>query len=138
MNLEEAKETLLEHSREPLRRMRLLHSDLKGEAWNPLCGDYVHLSLRLEQERIAKIGVDSRGCTMCVASGSLLGEFIEGLELSEVPTIAARLREAILASGESPWPAELAGLEALAPLRAKKSRLNCALLPWQALAAALA
>ena len=139
-------ETILDHHRAPRNAGRLSDATHTAEAHNPLCGDRVHVSLRLGPlPGAAGPGVlaahcDAQGCALCRASGSLLTELVGGQAL---PQVTAWLRQflelASAAPGAEPTLDE-ALLGFVAPLlevRKFPSRRRCVTLSWEALQAAL-
>lgn len=104
---------------------------------NPLCGDQVTVELRLEGGRIAALAHRVRGCILCQASASILGSAAPGLTPAEAASAGEALA-AMLASKAAPPAGPFAALAAFEPVRAVPSRHRCALLPFEALARALA
>ncbi len=102
---------------------------------NPLCGDRVHLQVALEGGRIAGLAHQTRGCLLCRAASSLLGTRAVGLDAAAVDELAQAL-EAILRE-QAPPPEHWPELGMFGPAHAHPSRHKCALLPFQALQAAL-
>ena len=117
-------------------RGRLAAPDAEVTLDNPLCGDRVHVGVRLEQGRIVELAQETRGCLLCRAAASLLGRRGPGLDGGQVAEVAGALA-ALLSSGTEP-PAEWAELGMFAPAREHPSRHKCALLPFRALRKALA
>jgi nitrogen fixation NifU-like protein len=78
-------EIILDHFKNPRQAGLLKNSDLQAEDFNPLCGDKVKVSLKVDPAgKISKFGFEGDGCAISVASESLLGEKIIGLNLNEV------------------------------------------------------
>jgi nitrogen fixation NifU-like protein len=103
---------------------------------NPLCGDRVTFEVLLAGGRIAAVAHRVRGCVLCQAAASFLGQRAPGASAAEVAGARTQVA-ALLAGGTLPsagWP----GLEVFAPVRAVKSRHGCVLLPFDALGEALA
>jgi nitrogen fixation NifU-like protein len=103
---------------------------------NPLCGDRISLQVRLDAGGIAAIGHETKGCLLCRAAASLLGQRAPGLDGQGVAAATAAL-EAILEHGHAP-PADWPELGMFAPAGAHASRHKCVLLPFRALAQAIA
>jgi nitrogen fixation NifU-like protein len=79
------RENILDHGMNPRHRGILDPADMDFEGNNPLCGDRLRLTLRLDEEgRIREIGWDGEGCAISQASASMLGEQILGKTLEEV------------------------------------------------------
>jgi nitrogen fixation NifU-like protein len=82
------RENILDHAKNPRNRGILQPCDIDFAGENPLCGDHLHLTLRLdESDHIAEIGWDGDGCAISQASASMLGERIMGMSLEDVRAI---------------------------------------------------
>ena len=127
------RDILLDHARHPRRSGRLEHPDLTGTAHNPLCGDRLEVTVALADGTIQDLRGAVRGCVIAQASCSLMAELVAGKPLAEALALGEALRLAL----DDPAASVPPSLEALAPLvevRRHRSRIGCALLPWQALA----
>jgi nitrogen fixation NifU-like protein len=83
------RENILDHGQHPRHRGILNPADIDFEGHNPLCGDRLRLTVRLdENKRITEIGWDGDGCAISQASASMLGEEILGKTLEEVRAIS--------------------------------------------------
>jgi nitrogen fixation NifU-like protein len=114
---------------------RLAAPDVTVECDNPLCGDRITLDLTGADGHIAALAHKTRGCLLTQAAASVLARHAAGA----TPDALRRARqtlEALLAGEpvEPAWP----DLAMFAPVQAVKSRHECVLLPFDALAQALA
>ena len=73
------REIILDHYRNPRHRGAVDHADGSLEADNPLCGDEIHLSWRLDGDRLAEIAFTGRGCSISQAAASMLCDQVAGL-----------------------------------------------------------
>lgn len=107
---------------------------VRVEADNPLCGDRITLELEGSPARIAALAHRTRGCLLTRAAASLIGRRAPGASAADLRAAITEL-EALLASGTAAerWP-ELA---MFTPVHAVRSRHDCVLLPFRALAEAL-
>ncbi len=79
------REMILEHYKDPRNWGLLEDPDIDHAEDNPLCGDHLHLTLKLDaDERVVGVGWDGEGCAISQASASLLGEEIMGKTLAEL------------------------------------------------------
>lgn len=79
---------ILDHELNPRNAGILDPADADAEGDNPLCGDHLHLTLRLdENQRITAVGWQAEGCSISQASASMLGEEILGMTVDEVKEI---------------------------------------------------
>lgn len=107
------------------------------EAYNPLCGDRINISLLADENGITKICFDGSGCSISQAAASLMAELCSGKTREEIKQLYTVYQEMIL---EEIAPEGMDRLEDAAVLRGIRkfpARYRCALLSWQALDAAL-
>ena len=82
------REIILDHARNHRHWGLLEPNDLDHEELNPLCGDRLRLTLRLDPEQvITAVGWDGEGCAISQASASMFGEEILGMRLAEALAI---------------------------------------------------
>jgi nitrogen fixation NifU-like protein len=123
------REVVLDHHRHPRGNRPLDRCDVEAAGKNPSCGDEVTLQLRFDGDRIAEVGVLSRGCAISTSSGSMLAEMVEGLTEADAGRVAEVFKRA-LRGDEIPPEVDMGDLEALTGVRKFPVRVKCALLPW--------
>ena len=74
---------LLDHFQNPRHAGDLQDSDAVVEIENPVCGDVIRLSLKMNAGRIAAIAFKAKGCVPAMACGSALTELALGKTVSE-------------------------------------------------------
>lgn len=130
------RDVVLDHYRSPRGRAAVASPDVHVEGTNPLCGDEVTLELKFDGDIISHVGVRGRGCSISVASGSMLAELLPGKTRAEAVHILASFKE--LMHGRKPADAtELGDLDALEGVNKFPVRVKCALLAWTTLEEAL-
>ena len=77
------REIILDHYRNPRHHQTVDPADRVIEANNPLCGDEIDLSYRLDNGTVAAIGFIGRGCSISQASASMLCEAVTGMSVGE-------------------------------------------------------
>ncbi|MBD3270039.1 Fe-S cluster protein [Candidatus Peregrinibacteria bacterium] len=78
-------EIILDHYKNPRNFQILEKADLEGQDSNPLCGDKLHITIKVdENETISSFGFDGEGCAISVGAMSILSEEIIGKSLTEV------------------------------------------------------
>ena len=131
---------ILDHYRSP-RHQGLLHDpDLRGEGFNPFCGDQVVLTLGLDGAgRIAEVGFEGQGCSISQASASMLTGHLEGKTLEEAEALV-RTFKGVMQGGEFTPEQEddLGDIVALEGVKRFPIRIKCALLGWTTLQDAIA
>ena len=108
----------------------------EAEGINPLCGDKLHLYLRVEDDAIVEATFEGTGCAISVASASLLTDMVTGRDTGD----AERLFDDVTASltgNENRNDTDLGKLKALEGVREFPSRVKCATLAWHALHSAI-
>lgn len=111
---------ILEHYKHPKNKGVLDPATHKASESNPLCGDAISMSLRVDgTQRIEDVRFDGEGCAISMASASILTERVKGKALAEVRALG---RETVLKNMGVPLSAV---------------REQCALLPLQVLRRAL-
>lgn len=84
------REYVLEHYNNPLRSGLLEEHDREFEDSNPLCGDHIHITLKLdENDIVADVGWEGEGCAISQATASMLYDSVVGKPLEEVQQIDA-------------------------------------------------
>ena len=82
MNIYE--EDILDHYQNPRNYGDLENPDISYEEDNPLCGDKIHMDLKIEDGIIEDIRFHGYGCTISQAAASMLTEEIKGKPVEEV------------------------------------------------------
>src|SRR6202451_3737009 len=89
-------EAVLDHFQNPRNAGTLEAATATVTVENPVCGDILELSARLEQGRIAEARFRTRGCVTAMACSSLLTELLRGKTPGEAGAITAeQLSEAL-------------------------------------------
>jgi nitrogen fixation NifU-like protein len=127
---------VLEHSRAPHNFGTLAAPTHAADGDNPLCGDALHVDLRVAEGRVEAITFRGAACAIAKATASLLSERAKRLDANEVAQLETCF--ARLIRGEIEADAALGDLNALAALANYPARRKCALLPFATLRAALA
>jgi nitrogen fixation protein NifU and related proteins len=71
-------ETVLEHFRNPHNAGNLDDATATVEVANPVCGDVLRLSVRLDAGRIAVARFKTQGCVASIAASSILTDLLAG------------------------------------------------------------
>ena len=135
-------EIILDHGKNPrnLGKFDNYNKDAKGN--NPLCGDNVHVYLRLnENKKVEDIAFEGHGCGISMASASIMTDMVRGKEEKEVKEIVTdflgmikekdSLETNILKEDEKTKLMSLSGVKQY-PMRVK-----CATLSWHTITSAL-
>ena len=81
---------LLDHFENPRNAGDLPDADASVELENPVCGDVVRLSLRVEDGRIVAIRFKAKGCVPAIACTSAMTEMVMGKTFQEAHTVTRK------------------------------------------------
>lgn len=82
------REHILDHGMNPRQWGLLDPADVDHEEHNITCGDYLRLTLRIDENGIiTEVGWDGSGCAISQASASMLGETLIGKSVEEAKAI---------------------------------------------------
>src|SRR5947209_16346260 len=100
------RELILDHYRNPRHQRPPAHAEVVAEGYNPVCGDEVAMQLHFDQGGLAGIGLQSRGCSISRASGSMMSDLVEGKSIEEIRRLSGEFQQ-MLTAPDSPVPADL-------------------------------
>ena len=83
-------EKVMEHFTNPRNVGEVEQADGEGQVGNPICGDIMKLSIKVEDDRIVDIKFKTFGCGAAIASCSMLTEMVKGKTIEEARTITYR------------------------------------------------
>ena len=131
---------ILDHYRSPRHQGLLEDPDLKGEGFNPFCGDQVVLTLDLDEAgRIDDVGFEGQGCSISQASASMLTGQLPGKTLEEAEALVRTFKGVMQGDTFTPeQEEELGEIAALQGVKQFPIRIKCALLGWTTLQDAIA
>ena len=143
MNLKELyQEIILDHGKNPrnLRKTENSNKDAKGH--NPLCGDKVHIFLKLnENKKVEDISFEGQGCAISMASASIMTDLLKGKEEKEVKEIVNDFLEMIKEKDEIKTNLlkddEKTKLMCLSGVKQYPMRVKRATLSWHTLTSAI-
>lgn len=127
---------ILEHYQSPRHRGAVADPTVQGHSMNPLCGDEMSVTARIEGDRVVEAAYEARGCSISHASADMMADLIRDKTLVEVSDLCESFRQMMEGTSDDA-PTELGDLNVLQSVRKYPVRIKCALLPWNTLAAAL-
>lgn len=108
-------QNILDLYKNPLNSGEITDADIIHEVHNPNCGDKIKIFIKTDKEKIIDVKHQSIGCSISMASASMLTEKIKNMTIDEVKSL------------NSKYIKELIGVQ-LSPIR-----LKCALTPLEAI-----
>ena len=130
-------EVILDHNRKPRNFGSLEHASHHAEGHNPLCGDRIDVSLRLDGDRVDAIAFAGESCAICKASASMMTVNVKGKTREEAETLIREFREMATGKLDLKAPNHIGRLAVFAGVSDLPTRVKCAILPWHTLHAAL-
>ena len=129
-------QVILDHNRKPRNFQKVADANCTAEGFNPLCGDQIHLYVKLEGDRIRDIGFQGSGCAISRASASLMTSALKGKSAGEAEELFQRFHR-LVTTDEAADPEALGKLAVFSGVREFPARVKCASLAWHTLRAAL-
>ncbi|HEU4332273.1 MAG TPA: SUF system NifU family Fe-S cluster assembly protein [Lapillicoccus sp.] len=132
-------ELILEHSKRPHRAGLREPFDAEVHHVNPTCGDEVTVRVELDGDTVRDVSYDALGCSISVASASVLSEQVTGHSVREALEAYNAMKAMLTSKGEDPGDEDVIGDGvAFAGVARYPARVKCALLGWSAFTDALA
>jgi nitrogen fixation protein NifU and related proteins len=128
---------ILDHYRRPRNKGKVIPADVSSTGNNPLCGDEIEITVKLNDGKISEIKFDGHGCSISQASASIMTQKLTGKTPAEatafIQTFLGMMR------GDVPYGGrELGDLKALEGVLKFPVRVKCATLAWNTTQKALA
>jgi len=133
---------ILEHGKSPrnLGKCEGYSHDAKG--YNPLCGDKVHVYLKLDKEKkVEGLTFEGDGCAISLASASIMTELIKGRSFDEAKEIMNAFLDMIKNTSKIQSnhldEDQKTKLMSLSGVKQFPMRVKCATLSWHTLVSAM-
>jgi nitrogen fixation NifU-like protein len=126
-------EVILDHYRTPLHKGLSAEKDIQVHHNNPSCGDEITLNLIMRNGKVVDISWDGVGCSISMASASVMSDLLNGKSYSQAMVIFDSFMDLMQSKGQGVVKEEL--LEdgvAFAGVSKFPARIKCALLGWMA------
>lgn len=124
------RQVIMDHYQNP-RNQGQLTDAVSVDLRNPSCGDEITLQMLIEDGVVKDVRFKGSGCSISMASASMMTEAVKGLTVDEALKLGEQFRAMI--RGEEVTDDELGDLEALQGVSQFPARVKCATLAWQAL-----
>ncbi|MBA4601564.1 Fe-S cluster assembly sulfur transfer protein SufU [Thermoactinomyces mirandus] len=124
---------IMDHYQNPKNRGRIDDGAFTVNMNNPTCGDSISLQMIIEDGRITDVKFLGDGCSISLASASMMTESVKGLTVDqslELVDLFSRMMQGEDVEVER-FPLE--DIEALAGVKNFPARIKCATLAWKAL-----
>ncbi len=130
-------EVVLEHSKRPRNYRVVDGANHEAAGHNPLCGDQLSVTLKLDGDVIRDIGFQGQGCAISKASASLMTGAVKDKTRAEAEALFELVHKLVTEGPEGVDPEALGKLAVLSGVNEFPARVKCASLAWHTLRAAL-
>ena len=130
-------EVILDHNRKPRNWGTLPDATHKAEGVNPLCGDRLHLDVKVANDAVEAIAFEGESCAICKASASMMTSAVKGKTRDAAERLVQEFRDMATGKLDLAAPHHLGRLTVFSGVRDLPTRVKCAILPWHTLHAAL-
>ncbi|MGY3765458.1 Fe-S cluster assembly sulfur transfer protein SufU [Vagococcus vulneris] len=128
------RQVILDHTTNPHNKGVIEHATSTVELNNPTCGDVIQLQMTVDGGVITDVKFDGHGCSISMASASMMTEAVKGKTEKEAMEIIGSFLE--LVQGEELDKAhkkQLGDAQMLSGVAKFPARIKCATLSWKAL-----
>ena len=131
-------EVILDHNRRPRNFGSIDAPSHHADGHNPLCGDKLSLTLKVENGAITNAMFQGSGCAISKASASLMTDAIKGKSVAEAETLFDAFHKMVTTPmDQEPDESAVGKLAVFSGVREFPARVKCASLAWHTLKAAL-
>ena len=135
-------EIILDHGKNPRNKGKCEGYTNDAKAHNPLCGDKVHIFLKLNNEKLIEdLSFEGEGCAISLASASILTELTKGKDLSFIKKISEDFLSMIKNKSKitlnSLTEDQVTTITSLAGVQEFPMRVKCATMAWHTLLSAV-
>ncbi|OEF99401.1 SUF system NifU family Fe-S cluster assembly protein [Vulcanibacillus modesticaldus] len=122
---------IMDHYQSPRNRGEIEDADATIQLKNPTCGDQIRLQMKIDDGKIIDCKFDGEGCSISMASASMMTEAIKGLDVNDALDLADRFSKMML--GKDVDTEDFEDIEALQGVCKFPARIKCATLSWKAM-----
>lgn len=131
-------QVILDHNKSPRNYHEMEDRSQEAEGYNPLCGDILHVYLKVEDNIVKDVSFQGSGCAISKASASLMTSIIKGKTKKEAEIIFKDFHDLITGKlGENSDENNLGKLNVFAGVKEFPVRVKCASLAWHTMRSAL-
>jgi len=131
-------QVILDHNKSPRNFRKIENPTQEADGHNPLCGDTIHVYLKVEDGIIKDVSFEGKGCAISKASASLMTSMIKGKKVKEAEELFEKFHALVTGKlGENPDLDEFGKLAVFAGVQEFPVRVKCASLAWHTMDTAL-
>jgi nitrogen fixation NifU-like protein len=143
MDLKELyQEIILDHGKSPRNKGICDGYNHNAQAHNPLCGDKIHVYLKLDSEqKVMDISFEGEGCAISLASASILTETLKGKDLAFTKKVSEdflnMVKNKTKITVNSLTEDQITTITSLSGVQQFPMRVKCATMAWHTFLSAL-
>jgi nitrogen fixation protein NifU and related proteins len=127
------RQVIMDHYKNPRNKGVLEDGALTINMNNPTCGDRIQLTLKVEDGKIESAKFDGEGCSISLASASMMTQAVKGLAVEDALKLAKIFYDMMLGNDYDDKSYDLGDIEALSGVSKFPARIKCATLAWKAM-----
>ncbi len=126
------RQVIMDHYKTP-RNRGAIDGGVTIDMNNPTCGDTIRLQLAIEDDIVKDAKFDGEGCSISMASASMMTQAVKGKTVEEALQLAQVFSEMVQGKDYDDEKFDLGDAEALSGVTKFPARIKCATLAWKAL-----
>ncbi len=131
-------QVILDHNKSPRNFRKMEDATAKADGHNPLCGDTIHVYLKVEDDIIKDVSFEGKGCAISKASASIMTSMLKGKTVKEAEELFEKFHKLVTGKlGDNPDLSGLGKLAVFAGVQEFPVRVKCASLAWHTMDTAL-
>ena len=135
-------EIILDHGKNPRNLKKTENFNKDAKAHNPLCGDKVHIYLKLNKDKkVENLSFEGEGCAISLASASILTDTIKGKDFITAKKITneflSMIKDKTSISTDSLNEDQKTTIMSLSGVKKFPMRVKCATMVWHTFISAL-
>ena len=127
------RQVIMDHYKNPRNKGVIEDGALTINMNNPTCGDRIQLTLKVEDGKIESAKFDGEGCSISLASASMMTQAVKGLAVEDAVKLAKIFYDMMLGNDYDDETYDLGDIEALSGVSKFPARIKCATLAWKAM-----
>lgn len=127
------RQVIMDHYKNPRNKGVIEDGALTINMNNPTCGDRIQLTLKVEDGKIESAKFDGEGCSISLASASMMTQAVKGLAVEDAVKLAKIFYDMMLGNEYDDESYDLGDIEALSGVSKFPARIKCATLAWKAM-----
>ncbi|MDM5315322.1 SUF system NifU family Fe-S cluster assembly protein [Fictibacillus sp. b24] len=127
------RQVIMDHYKNPRNKGVIEDGALTINMNNPTCGDRIQLTLKVEDGKIESAKFDGEGCSISLASASMMTQAVKGLAVEDAVKLAKIFYDMMLGNDYDAESYDLGDIEALSGVSKFPARIKCATLAWKAM-----